>query len=103
MDFCKWLTDRREGLRLSQAACARGAGMSPQQWNQIEKRTGRPDFETVRKVASGLGISEGEALEAAGYIANVETPGEQISRIISRMSSDKQRIAVKLLETLAIA
>ncbi len=66
-EFSEWIRETRIGLRMSQAECARQAGMKAQQWHYLETRTNRPHLETVNLVAKVLQVPESTARQAAGY------------------------------------
>ena len=66
--FSDWIRETRMGLRMSQAECARQAGMKAQQWHYLETRTNRPHLETVHLVARVLQVPESAARLAAGYV-----------------------------------
>jgi transcriptional regulator with XRE-family HTH domain len=65
--FSEWIRETRTALRMSQAECARQAGMKAQQWHYLETRTNRPHLETVHLVARVLQVPESTARQAAGY------------------------------------
>jgi transcriptional regulator with XRE-family HTH domain len=97
--FAEWVTTTRGGA--TQSSCAMRAGMTPQQWNQIEKQVKMPSVETVKRVALGLGADEREALVAAGYDTYSEQVDVRLARQIEpylmRLRPDRRAAAERLL------
>src|SRR5580658_10997947 len=65
--FSAWIRATRGRHGWSQAACARKAGRTPQQWHSLETRTLKPHLETVALIARVLEAPTSEAMAAAGY------------------------------------
>lgn len=70
--FGDWVRSTREAKHLTLKECADRANISLQRWGQIEtEETEEAPIQrqraTVLKIARGLGVSDQEALRAAGY------------------------------------
>jgi len=65
---------------MSQAECARQAGMKAQQWHYLETRTNRPHLETVNLVAKVLQVPESTARQAAGYVDGTAMQEELVGK-----------------------
>jgi transcriptional regulator with XRE-family HTH domain len=66
--FSAWIRTTRRRHGWSQAACARKAGRTPQQWHSLETKTLKPHLETVALIARVLEAPTTEAMAAAGYV-----------------------------------
>lgn len=96
-NFAEWVKTTR-GTD-TQVACAARAGMTPQQWNQIEKLVKQPEAETAKRVALGLGVTEHQALAAAGYAV----PGESGMRLAQQIESYLLQAPVDKRQTIEAA
>lgn len=103
-EFGDMIREARTALKLSQAELAKAVGLSRQQVNRIENGSTGTEPETAEKLARALKLDVEEARYRAGFSAKPQlTPGEEISLLIQRMSAEKQKMAVKVLEALATA
>jgi transcriptional regulator with XRE-family HTH domain len=62
MLFGLWVKTYRESRRWTQTECAKRAGMSVQQWSNMEAKVSTIRMTTVTKVARGFEISESEVI-----------------------------------------
>ena len=107
MSFAKWVRDAREARKLTIVECASRAGISHPTWVEYENVTKnkQPKRETVKKIAAALGVSVDEAMEAAGYSADVPevpvewarlwlaTPTEQRDKLLKITRSTHEALA----------
>lgn len=75
MHFAEWIALKRKAQRMSMADCAKIAGVSTPVWHEYEnlEKRAQPRQNTVKKIALALGVSEEEALQAAGYDTGAKT------------------------------
>ena len=71
MSFAEWVENARLARRMTKIECADRAGVSLPVWIEYENKgkKAQPRRATVLKIAAALGVSEKDALEAAGYAA----------------------------------
>jgi transcriptional regulator with XRE-family HTH domain len=96
MTFAEWIVLKRKAKRMSQAECAKAAGVSTPVWCEYEntEKQAQPRKDTVRKIAQALDVSIEEAMQAAGYDVGLqaEVPAKLLSawRKVSRASEAKR-------------
>ena len=101
--FGTWVRETRLAVGLSEAECARRAGMSPQRWNTMERTVKHPERATAEKVASILDVPVEEALQAAGYLVPADQDsgarlGRRLERILRVLSTKDRERVEKMLE-----
>jgi transcriptional regulator with XRE-family HTH domain len=100
--FSAWIRVTRARHGWSQAACARKAGRTPQQWHSLETRTVKPHLETVALIARVLEAPTSEAMAAAGYgrESGADAPPEK-AQAISRALEALKRLDLAEVEEVA--
>ncbi len=100
--FPAWIRTTRSRHGWSQAACARKAGRTPQQWHSLETKTLKPHLETVALVARVLEAPTSEAMAAAGYSreTGADVPPAK-SQAISRAVEGLKRLDTPDVEEVA--
>lgn len=100
--FSAWIRTTRDRHGWSQAACARKAGRTPQQWHSLETRTLKPHLETVALIARVLEAPTSEAMAAAGYgrDSGADVP-PATSQAIARAVEGLKRLDLAELEEVA--
>jgi len=101
-NFSAWIRATRGRHGWSQAACARKAGRTPQQWHSLETRTLKPHLETVALIARVLEAPTSEAMAAAGYgrEAGADVPPAK-SQAIARAVEGLKRLEIADVEEIA--
>jgi transcriptional regulator with XRE-family HTH domain len=100
--FPEWIKATRSRHGWSQAACARKAGRTPQQWHNLETRTIKPHLETVALVARVLEAPTSEAMAAAGYMreSGADLPPAK-AQAIARAAESLKRLDIEDIEEIA--
>lgn len=100
--FAAWIKSKRERHGWSQAACARKAGRTPQQWHNLETRTIKPHLETVALIARVLEAPTTEAMAAAGYVreSSGDIPADK-ALAIARAAEGLKRLDLPAIEEIA--
>jgi transcriptional regulator with XRE-family HTH domain len=100
--FSAWIKSTRGRHGWSQAACARKAGRTPQQWHSLETKTLKPHLETVALIARVLEAPTSEAMAAAGYgrEAGADVPPAK-AQAISRAIEALKRLDIADVEEVA--
>ena len=88
MIFAEWVHDTRVSFRLTQEECATRAGIEQPSWKSYEDRLANrvPRPETIKKIAFALGVSEDDALQAAGRTPKAKSKADDL---ISRRLTPK--------------
>ena len=94
MHFSAWVKNTRVSKGLSQEECAARAGVSQSVWSDYEKvNTRNLRKATVGKIAFALGVTDGEALEAAGYTtAPDDVPAEWRSLWLTTPADRREKL-----------
>jgi transcriptional regulator with XRE-family HTH domain len=100
--FSAWIRATRNRHGWSQAACARKAGRTPQQWHSLETRTLKPHLETVALIARVLEAPTTEAMAAAGYVreSGPDVPPAK-AQVIARATEALKRLELSEVEEIA--
>jgi|SRR5579884_2907909 len=102
--FGEWVKQTRIAKGLSEAECARRAGMSAQRWNRMEKTVQHPERATAEKIATTLDVPIEEALQAAGYLLSAGMDdarmrfGRRLDRILRILPPEERDRIEKMLE-----
>ncbi len=88
--FGLWVLRKREALGMDRAEAAKLAGITRQQWGNIERGDTGTKRETVKKIARALGEDEGEALRAAGFGVTATDPEVErlANALVERLGGD---------------
>jgi transcriptional regulator with XRE-family HTH domain len=108
MPFGQWVRKQRRDLNKTQQECADILGITIQAWSQMERRTVRPEYDTVEAVAKALDMDVKIVAEAAGYTVLATEPPDPVLRgewvdIIRGLSVRQQRLVVNASRAFAIS
>lgn len=101
-EFGDWLRSERENRGLSQADLARLANLNRAVINKIESGT-RPTPDTLKSIAKGLKLPEGEVMRAAGILSQIPKASaqkEELNYLFDQLNNNDQKTILDMMRFL---